>query len=303
MSDTQATLASYMVYLERRGWLVRVGDVPWMLADRRLTPAVPPHRMGPVDRTEVRRALRQSGAIAALWNDAWDTSPGPWWWVCCDDRQYDLERIRSGSRRKCVKRGLRQCSSRMIGVDELGEIGYDVYAAAFDRYAPGAKPLSREAYVADVRRNAEYGGRETWGAFVGGRLAAYATCIVVDDVVYVSASKSNPAMFKCNPNEALRFEMTRHYLRDRRMTYVISGMRVLQHESNIQEFLESMGYRKIYCPLRLEMRAGVSAALRLGVVRWARMAGMGRWYPGLLKRIEALDMAYSIARICASEFP
>jgi len=39
------------------------------------------------------------------------------------------------------------------------------------------------------------------------------------------------------------------------------------------------------------------------VVRGARMAGMGRWHPGLLKRIEALDMAYSIARICASEFP
>ncbi|HOI54227.1 MAG TPA: hypothetical protein PLP01_03170 [Phycisphaerae bacterium] len=302
MSQSVPSVETYAAHLESRGRLVRVGGEPWMLANRRLTPAVPPHRMGPVDRAEVRRALRQSGAIAALWTDAWDTSPGPWWWVCCDDPQYDYASLRS-SRRSSVRKGLRLCEVRRIGVDELVTIGYGVYKAAFARYGTGVVPVSCDAYIADVRRNAEYVGRETWGAFIGGALAAYATCIVIDDFVLVSAAKADPSRFKSNPNEAVWFELTRHYLRERGIAWVADGARVLQHQTNIQGFIETMGYRRVYCPLRLEMLPGVAAALRLGARRWARMVGMARWRPALLDRIEALDTAYGIARVCAAEFP
>ncbi|NLX59376.1 MAG: hypothetical protein GXY74_09860 [Phycisphaerae bacterium] len=301
MSDTGATLEAYAAHLEARGRLVRVAGEPWMLANGRLMPVAPPHRMGAVDRQEVRRALRRSGAIAALWNDAWDTSPGPWWWVCCDDRQYDYPSVRS-SRRSSVRKGLKLCEVRRVGIDELEQLGYGVYQAAFARYGPGAVPSSQEAYLAEIRRNAEYGGRETWGAFIGGQLAAYATCIVVEDMVYVSAAKSDPGLLRSNPNEAVWFELTRHYLRDRQMAFVTDGARVLRHETNIQGFVETMGYRRVYCPLRLETGSCVAAAIRLGARRWARMLGMGRWRRSLLERIEALDTACGIARVCAADF-
>jgi len=300
MLNAEAVLEEYVKYLAKCGWLVWVGDSPWVLEGRRLTPATPPHRTATVRLEDLRQAMRRAGAWIALWNDSWDTPPGPWWWICCDNRQYDLDSL-SSNRRSNVRRGLRRCEVRLIEAADFAERGYEVYAAAFERYGSDLEPISREYFKEGVNLWAQYPGRERWGAFVDGRLAAYARCIVVDDVVFASEIKADPALLKSYPNEALWFTLTAHYLKERGMSYVTDGWRVLQHQTNVQDFLQSMGYRRIYCSLRVMMHPLLDLAVRCRAQWWAEMVLMPQWAPGLFGRVKAVTAAHGVARACARD--
>lgn len=301
MTDRIATLDGYGAFVRQHGRVFMVGDAPWVLESRKLTPLAPPHRQGPVNGEHLQRAMRASGAWVALWNDAWDTEPGPWWWICCDARDFGLERIEP-SRRKSVRKALRECSVRRLETEWFAEHGYEVYAAAHARYGHVA-PVSRAAFKAGAMANAEYAGRETWGAFVGDALAAYASCIVIDDVVKVSSAKSVPALLKHRPNDALHFMLRQHYLVERKMLYTTDGARVLEHDTHVQDFYETLGSRRIYCPLRIQLHPLLAAAIRLRAKDWARLLQLPRWHPALFSRISALAVASGIAEACAPADP
>lgn len=130
-----------------------------------------------------------------------------------------------------------------------------------------------------------------------GELAAFAVCIVVGDAVSLSAEKSDPAQLKSLPNNALVYELTRHYLRDRKMAYVTAGSRVMLHQTRFQEFLEGMGYRRIYMPLRVELSPVASTILRLGLPTAIGLLGVGKLAP-LINRLNALQALVTIADTC-----
>lgn len=292
------TLKEYVRHIEKRSRVLWIDEIPWELRNRVLRPLAMPHRMRRLERARVRRAIRESAALAAQWTEDWDTPACEWWYVCCDDRNYDLSVLRKDPRYE-VRKGLEQCQVRRLDSAWFAANGYAVYAAAFRHYGT-APPQTPDQFFSDASYQAEYPGRETWGAFVGDRLVAWISCEIVDDVVMSSSSKSDPDYFKTKCNNALLYMMTRHYLRDRGFAYVTSGSRVLLHDSNVQDFKERMGYRKVFCPLRVELNPVAALVGRFSPEKLLRRSGLGVLLKGPLDRLEAFEAMIRVARACDS---
>jgi len=302
-SDAQKTssvsLASYVEHVaDRYGPVTWIDDLPWQVIRGKLTPLAMPHVRRPVDPQKIRSAMAETCARVAVWSDQWDTAPCQWWWLCCDDPTYDISHIPKRGKRKDVRRGLDRCEVRRIDADLFAEHGYAVYEAAFEHYGAETTRISADAFAQDVLQNAEYPGRETWGAFVADKLVAYITCVIVDDAVGLSAGKSDLAYRNAQPNNALIYTLTQHYLTERGLRYATGGERVLLHESNIQDFLEMLGYRRVYCPLRAIVHPALSAVVSTGVARWGKYLGLGKVFPGPMGKLHAVAELIRIARAC-----
>ncbi|NOZ78908.1 MAG: GNAT family N-acetyltransferase [Acidobacteria bacterium] len=280
-----------------------IGSLPWRVHRRILTPIAPPHLVGPVDLAAIRKVMRADGTLLARWTDAWDTAECQWWHICCDDPQYDLDRIPKSRRRNSVRKALRLCEVRLLSPDEFMAKGYDVYRAAVAHYTGPAPVATRQQFEQGIAAAARYDAWQTWGAFVDGKLAAYVVCLVIGDAVLRSSSKSDPAMHRSRPNEATSFVLTRHYLRDEKVSYVSAGCRSISHDTNVQDFLLSMGYRRIYSPLRVVLGGMLSAVIKTGVGRWGRYVGLARLRPALMDKLAATDAAVRIAKACRSVSP
>jgi len=186
----------------------------------------------------------------------------------------------------------------VVEAEWFAEHGYPVYLAAHARYGPEVRPVSAEEFARGAMENAEYPGRETWGAFVKGQLAAYISCIIIDDMVSLSSGKSDPAQSNAEPNTALVYTLTHHYLRERGFRFTTGGYRVLLHPTNIQDFLESLGYRRVYCPLRTIVRPSVALATSPGVQNWGRYLGLEKALPGPMDKLRAVGSLLSISKAC-----
>ncbi|MGB2753639.1 MAG: GNAT family N-acetyltransferase [Phycisphaerae bacterium] len=289
------TLEEFAQYRAKYNRVVWIDGLPWCSTRRVLEPLAMPHVVRPVDRAKVRQAMKETNALIARWNDAWDTSPCDWWWMCCDDRAYDVEKFSHGPR-KATRKALRRVDVRLVENEWIAENGYDVYVASYRRYGM-LPPLTRERFAHRALRKNEYAGYETWGAFVGDKLAAFMSCTVLDDTVAVTTGRWDSEYRHAMPNNALAYILTRAYLK-RGMAYVTGGVRVLYHDTNVQEYFLHLGYRRVYCPLRAEFSPLVSAMLKVRLHRWGTFLGLRRLMPGRIEQLNAASSLHTIARAC-----
>ena len=98
-----------------------------------LTPLSPPYTPVKADAQAIRQAIWHSKAYGARWTYEWDRSPSEWWWIVCDDRQYDMTQL-THDIRQAVRKGLRRCAVRRVETRWLAENGYPIYRAAHRRY-------------------------------------------------------------------------------------------------------------------------------------------------------------------------
>jgi len=294
MSDFRELAACH----ERYAAVMWIDELPWRVYKRSLEPMVLPHMMKPVDRSQVRRAMKRSGALMARWVDMWDTQECPWWWTTCDDKDYDVSNLSKRGRRD-VRASLRRCEVRLLEPTSqwLAEHGYAVYRNAHLGYGDEAT-MSAEQYARGILNMSEYSGRESWGAFIGDTLVGYSICMVQDNAVLLSNAKSDPAHNKAMPNNALTYTLTQHYLKERGFLYVTDGSRSVAHDTAFQHFVERMGYRRIYCPLRLELSPMLAFLIRLKPHKWVKYVGLGKLSPGLLTKIGVLSGLHAIAQDC-----
>jgi hypothetical protein len=283
----------YAAHVARTSAVLEIAGIPWVSRGRVLRPLSMPHRMRAIPREGVRAAIREVGARLAQWTEEWDVGPCDWWHVCCDRQDYGIDQL-GKSVRYDTRRGLERCEVRRVDPEWFATAGFAVYAAAFRRYGT-LPPMDQSGFTVEFREHALYRGRETWGAFVGGTLVAWASCIVIGDAVDLASWKSDPEYYKARPNNALLYALTHHYLGERGVRYVMSGSRSLLHQTRVQDFEEKMGYRRVYCPLRIELSPATAAVNALGLPGWARRLRMPL---GSLTRLQALDAAVRISRSC-----
>ena len=275
---------------------VWINGKPWAAIARVLRPLGGPHRVKPVCLEEIRRAMKATGAVVSLWNEQWDTQPCDWWWVCCDDPAYDVETLPKNARRD-IRAGLRRCEIRRLELEWYSRNRYAIDAAAVGRYRDYQANLDPTETRQRTLVEGAYPGRETWGAFVDGAFAAYMDCLVIDDAAFLASTKAAPAFFKALVNNALAYHVTKHYLQERKVKYVCDGQRSLVHQTQYQDFLEKMGYRRIYCPLRAEFAMPARLLVRSRIDIWGRAAIL-KFRPALWRKIEGLIAADRIARSC-----
>jgi hypothetical protein len=247
-----------------------VGGVPWKKVGPILSPLCMPHVPISVDRAELRKVIKRHKALVARWTTEWNTATSEWWWVCCDKPDYDVETIESSRARRGIRAGLRACPVRIVSAEEFAPMAYPIFCKALNEY--GLHTPTESDYAETIRQMALYPGTEFWGAFVGDTLAAFATCQIIDGAVTLGSTKSDPEMNKHNVNGALFYAITRHYLQ-RGMSYVSNGCRTLYHPTTIDDFLERMGFRKVFCRLNVELSGIASVIHATRLVRWTKWLG------------------------------
>jgi hypothetical protein len=287
-------LTSYRNYARYVSGVVWIDGVPWQLHQRVLMPLSMPHIPLEVDRAQLRGVMSEHRALLACWTTEWDRSDvSEWWWIACDQVDYDFEKLPSSDGRHSIRKGLRECRVRRVELGEFSVSAYPIYRMALEGY--GQEPPSHELFIRNVRHLAEYPGTEFWGAFVGEEMAAFTICQVCDGAVNLTAGKSDPRLHKHKPNAALFYELTRHYL-GAGLKYVTNGSRTLVHPTTINDFLEKLGFRKVYCRVDVELSTVAGLANALRVARWGRSLGLPRLLGESWKQVDSFETLMRIAR-------
>jgi hypothetical protein len=286
---------SYHESAKRNSSVEWIGGIPWRRYGKTLLPLCMPHVPFTVDRTEIRKTLRKKEALLACWTTEWNRGePSEWWWTCCDTEDYRIEAIDSARGRRSIRQGLRACTVEKIEKSTFYSHSYPIYSMAMTEY--GEKPPTQTQYARQVESMAKYHGVEFWGAFYQTRMAAFAICTVQDQAVLLGSTKSAPDLDKHNPNAALFHSISKHYL-ESGMKYVTNGSRTMWHPTHINEFLETLGFRKVYCRLNVEMST---------LARFISLLRVNKWGPLLGTRIlmrrkwMQLDGFYRLLRIAST---
>jgi hypothetical protein len=234
--------------------IIWIDNSPWELRNRLLIPIAPPHTIINIDREKVKKALSISKALLAYWTDNWNSEQSQWWWTVCDIKNYEIDKIQNPTGRRAIRKGLENCSVTRIEPERFAELTYKIYINSLLSYnVPESKIDSYQKYSETIIRQSNYTGFELWGAFVEGKLASYATCLVIDNVALFGSTKSDPEFHKYYPNNALFYHITKHYLSERGISYLTNGPRTLLHSTTINDFLIKMGYRRVYSRLNIEL--------------------------------------------------
>ncbi len=268
---------------------------PWSLDGLVLSPLSMPHKALAVDRRELSKLMSEHHAQLAAWTSDWDMPiASEWWWICCDMKDYTTANIPSSRGRRAIRKGLEHNAIRPLDVNEFIELSYPIYRSALLGY--GQVPPAKADYEKQIRSQAQYPGAEYWGAFYDGQMSAYAACKIVDNAVILGSTKSDPKMNKFNANAALFYSLTKHYLEDGRL-YITNGTRTLWHPTSINEYLERLGYRKVYCRAHVKLAPLLRWIDRTRVVKWGRYLGL----PHILKtRWEKLNGVRQLVKISES---
>jgi hypothetical protein len=288
---TGLTFREYAAHVPGVTWLQ---GIPWHLYEGALRPLCMPHLPLVVDRHELREALAEHRALLACWTSEWDRpEPGPWWWTCCDQDDYRVESIASARGRRSIRRGLRDCVVRRVPADHFGPLAYPIHRAALESY--GVDPPTALEYARDIERMAAYRGTEFWAAFRQDRLAAFATCQVLDGAVTLGSTKSDPALDRYNPNAALFYSIARHYLQHG-LRYISNGSRTLWHPTGINEFLTTLGFRRVYCRVNVLLSPRARVIHEARIATWGRFLGLHRLAGRSWARLQGFDRLMRIAR-------
>lgn len=227
-----------------------IDDQPWFVEGRIMMPIGPAYCMPEVSRSAVRRAMSKTGASLAVWTSEWDEhEESEWYWTCCDTKVEDVAEIKASRGRWSIRKGLRSCTIRTVETDAFAKESFPIYDAALQSY--GQAPPVEADYHRQVHTAAGYPGTTFWGAYVEDQLVAYAVCKEVEGAVSLSSAKSLREFNKQNPNAALFYTLTQHYLGEG-CKYVTNGSRTLWHPTTINDFLTSLGYRRVYARVNVE---------------------------------------------------
>lgn len=154
-----------------------------------------------------------------------------------DLRQFSLARIKSVKRNQ-VRKGLKSCAIRLIDdlepiLESMRQINVSQSIRQEGKFGAEA-PVSRyiaqaDQWRAQVRREFALCGREWWGAFVDGRLAAYMVTYQVDRLRVIEKVKSHTEHMKHCVVDALHYTVLEAASRELTCQRIIDGRP--QHQS------------------------------------------------------------------------
>ena len=181
---------------------------------------------------------------------------------------FDLQKLPSPKRR-IVRQGLSRCEVKpILDLDPLLERVREINIAQSLRQEAGAgaeTPARRyideaEDWRAQMRREFALRGREWWGAFVDGVLAAYLRTYQVDGTRVIQHVKADTEFFRHRPVDALYFHLLRSVSSDSACTRIINGRP--QHET-LNRFKSQFLFQSQDLPYYSSNALLVSAAKRL----------------------------------------
>lgn len=238
--------SAYIAWLQsKRVPLFEGAGTYWTLYQGALVPATPAPTYLELSRDEAHELIRISGAWLIRYSSRPSDCQTSWWYVVCD--QYDPDR-HSAKTRQNIKRGRRECSVEEISAEWISGHGHDCYVAAFGRYRD-QRPVSAGDFKKGILDTAD-GPFAYWGVFHQGKLCGYCQCIVDGKQAITNVTKYHPEYLRHRSAYALMDSLIQTYVAEQNMT-MSNGSRSVAHNTNYQEVLISLGFRKQFCRLNI----------------------------------------------------
>lgn len=251
----------------------------WRMLHRCLLPLSSPHRCRPLNTSEARQFVADSGAYLIRWSESFDI-PGPTeWWYVIKSNSPTLAALDKKTR-YAVRQGLKVVEARPCTRAQIVDQAYPIYQAAYERYRTFECILSEEAFRAAVTTmpaNVEF-----WGVFDRrtSEMIAFGENVIDGESCFYSTMWFPQAALSLNAAYVLVQAMNEHYLGDRAMNFVSDGARNISHQTNVHHFLESkFGFRRAYADLRVVYSPPLNVAIALSYPLrklCARLPGLAR---------------------------
>lgn len=238
--------SNYVEWLKKQGVpLFEGGGIYWRLYQGVLVPAPATPCFIEIDSKEARALIKESGALFLRYESEPCEKETEWWIITCDS--YNPEKL-SSKIRNMIKRGNRNCSVQPIEAVWLAEHGYECYFAAFSRYK-NARPVAKNIFQDSLFKTLD-GPFEYWGVFVQDHLSGYCQCVIESNEVSTNIIKHHPEYLKYYTSYALISSLVNHYVAKNAMILSNSARSIL-HDTNMQDFLLKLGFRKQFCHLNI----------------------------------------------------
>jgi|GEM_PF-2733776 len=280
-----------------------INGIDWYVYRRMLMPIPGPDRQLDIEIDKIRKVVFKHNLIGAAWTYDWDCKPTPWYWIVCDDKEYDMSKLKSFDRRD-IRRGLKRTEVRQCSMDWIAEHGYEVYQKAFDRYK-FTQPKDYAGFYQDLFKLADVAQPEGWCVFHKGELIAWLSVYIKGNAAFADDLKFDPAFRSVYPTNAVFYVITQHYLLERKCDYITAGARNVNHHTGVQDFLVgNMGWRKVYTRLALWLRPEVRLPLIMGAGKLSNWMKNANLFTSISRTVNTAYLLWQIAQACKNrEFP
>ena len=191
----------------------------------------------------------RKGILLARYTTDFDCAGPCPWWFSIKDTPILLDEMKAKKRYR-VSTGLKNAEVKKINPLDYGKQLYRCFRAASDGYGGYLESIDEKGFVERLKKdNSEY-----YAAFLKetGELVAYSRNRVFSECVNFHTVKFIPEYMKYEISAALFYTMIYDYINLQGKRYVYDGERSVLHNTNIQNYLESVfDFRKVYCRLHV----------------------------------------------------
>lgn len=203
---------------------------------------------------ESKDLLRNGGLMIRNTYD-FDTKEETSFWFIIKDKLEDISELPSSTRKK-IRRALKIYNFRIITLEELRTIAYDIVVSAEQSYNNLLKHTTKECLECLIDEYKNDGNKECWCVEnkISGEIVGFSVnTIKIDSCEYDNAKCKWESLHDCSqPFYGLFYTMNQYYLGEKKLKYVSDGSRSITEHSNIQQFLMyNFKFRKAYCKLRV----------------------------------------------------
>lgn len=281
----------YANFLRQLGHSVReAGGLYWFNVAPRVYAPFPFEAMLRPAELELSRVLGEDGLVVRFGCDPADGVPS--YRLTVSDANYDLPSLNSKSRNQ-TRRGLEQCDCGPVDLQTLCEHGVELNRATLQRQQRRVPSNLCTYWTRYFQAAADCPAARTWGAWHGGKPAAYLIAFQIGSVDNICIVRSDAGKLKHYPNNAMLFTYIRDSLRRPGVTEVSIGLQsLLSGMESLDHFKIGMGFEQRPFGQRIEFRRPWSrllpralASTASGVLRpWSshekigRVSGLLSWY-------------------------
>ncbi|WP_329903757.1 hypothetical protein [Porphyromonas pogonae] len=217
------------------------------------------------DKKSLNLLMKKSGALFIKQVYDFDCTAETNFWYIIQDKFIEIDKFKSKNVKKQIRKSLSTYRYELVTPKEMHNVGYKIYCEAFLRYGKD-KPDMDENMFHEYLDEAISRGVEYWiGYHVEDNLPAMFEAVLVQkDCVVEEMEKLSVYYTKNNPTYGLNYELTRYYLKERGLKYIIAGSRSLTEHSNVQNFLiDKFEFRRAYCRIQLHYQMKIKIAIFL----------------------------------------
>lgn len=291
-------------FMELRGrHIVEAAGALWYSTQMRIYMRIPFHEPCDPSAGDLRRVMRSARALGVRYPSLNQAGHPSGIYVCRHTR-YDLSSVHP-KQRAPVRRGLEACEIRPIEELQLLVEGFECNLDTMQR---------------QNRFEAEFGDRRQWkrlveavkqcpsiqaiGAFIDGRLAAYAITYREDGWFHILHQMSRKNFLSQHPNHALTYELTRQAAEDASVQTICYGLVGLASGGGLDEYKRRFGYEVLPQNSVFLLHPGVDKFLSNSLTIDA-LRSLRKLLPEnqQLRRIESVLVGARLARTCSSRCP